>query len=505
MISALLLDERDNVLVAPRDISKGAQITEFSLTSIHDIPAGHKIARQAIPKGEKVLKYNTVIGLASQDIPRGGWVHAHNLELDPKAREHQFARDYAPTPLIPPDQRATFMGYDRGDGRVGTRNFIGIFITVNCSATVARKIAAHFDETRLQAYPNVDGVIPFVHQQGCGMEQTGEPIDLLRRTLKGYIQHPNICGALIVGLGCERNNLDRFFQETALETGTHLKSLHMQHLGGTRAAVEQGIAAVYEMLNIANTSERSPCSIEHLKIGLQCGGSDGFSAISANPALGNAMDRLVAQGGTAILSETPELYGIENSLTARCQSQEVGQSLLDRINWWLDYTEGRDVQMQGVVGPGNQQGGLANIFEKALGAAKKGGTTGIEAVYKYAEPVTSRGLVIMDTPGYDPVSATGQIAGGAQIICFTTGRGSCFGSYPAPTIKLASNTAMYGRMIGDMDLNCGTIIDGTATIGSVGAEILETIIRVASGAQSKSEEMGIGADEFAPWPIGVTG
>ena len=407
--------------------------------------------------------------------------------------------------LLPPEDRATFSGIRRADGRVATRNYIGVFITVNCAATVARRIAAYFDEERLADYPNVDGVVPFIHDQGCGMEATGEPMDLLRRTLKGYNQHANMAGALVCGLGCERNYLERFFEATALQTGTMLRTVHMQNVGGTAAAIEAGKAEVREMLGMANAVRREPVSAEHLRIGLQCGGSDGFSGLSANPALGRAVDTLVRHGGTAILSETPELFGVEHTLTARARDEDVGRAFLDRIHWWLDYTKGRDVQMQGTVSPGNQAGGLANIIEKSLGGARKGGSTGIEAVYKYAEQVTARGLVIMDTPGYDPVSATGQIAGGANLIAFTTGRGSCFGSFPSPTIKLASNSPMFRQMAGDMDLNCGTVIDGDETLDEAGGRIFQTFLAVASGQKSKSEALGVGAEEFVPWPLGVTG
>ena len=297
----------------------------------------------------------------------------------------------------------------------------------------------------------------------------------------------------------------KLFEASALETGAMLRTIRMQSVGGTMAAVEAGKSAVYEMLEEANTACRAPASAAHIRIGLQCGGSDGFSGLSANPALGKAVDILVRHGGTAILSETPELYGIEHLLTARARDETVGRAFLDRIRWWLDHTDGRDVQMQGVVGPGNRAGGLANVIEKSLGGSKKGGATGIEAVYRYAEPVTRQGLVIMDTPGYDPVAATGQIAGGANLITFTTGRGSCFGSYPAPTIKLASNTPMYQRMRADMDINCGAVIDGDKTLDEMGQEIFRDILAVASGRATKSEDMGVGAEEFVPWPIGVTG
>ncbi|MEX5728783.1 altronate hydrolase [Rhodovulum iodosum] len=497
------LDAADNVVVARADIAKGTQIAAERVTALQDIPLGHKIATRPIAKGEAVKKYDTIIGFAGADIVPGTWLHSHNVLMDAFQKDYRFAEDYIAPNLLAPDERATFMGYRRSDGRVGTRNHIGIFITVNCAATVARKISAYFDDERLADYPNVDGVVAFIHQQGCGMEMTGEPMDLLRRTLAGYIRHPNIAGALVCSLGCERNNLGVFFEEQGLETGKMLRTVTMQDIGGTRAAVEKGKAVIREMLEEANRIARTACSAEHLTIGLQCGGSDGFSGLSANPALGKAVDILVRHGGTAILSETPELYGVEHTLTARAKSKAVGQAFLDRIGWWLDYSEGRDTQINGRVSPGNNAGGLANIIEKALGGSKKGGSTGINAVYRYACPVTEKGLVIMDTPGYDPVSATGQIAGGANLICFTTGRGSCFGSYPAPTVKLATNTPMFQRMQGDMDINCGPVVDGEMTLDEMGEAIFATILAVASGAQSKSEALGVGEEEFAPWQIGV--
>lgn len=499
------LDARDNVVVARTDIAAGTHVPEIGAVARQDVPAGHKLAAVAISSGAPVLKYATVIGYAGDDIAPGTWMHAHNVLMDEIQKDYRFGKDYASADLLPSQERARFMGIARPDGRVGTRNYIGVFITVNCAATVARKIAAYFDEERLAAFPNVDGVVPFIHQQGCGMEATGEPMDLLHRTLAGYVRHPNLAGALVCSLGCERNSLERFFADTALETGQMLRTIRMQDIGGTAAAIAAGKEAIRAMLPEANKALRSPQSAEHIRIGLQCGGSDGFSGLSANPALGKAVDRLARHGGTAILSETPELYGIEHTLTARARDEATGRALLERIRWWLDYTDGRDVQMQGVVGPGNQAGGLANVIEKSLGGAKKGGSTGIEAVYRYAEQVTARGLVYMDTPGYDPVAATGQIAGGANLICFTTGRGSCFGSFPAPTIKLASNTPMFTRMSGDMDINCGTVIDGERTLDQMGQEIFARILAVASGEKSKSEALGIGAEEFAPWPIGVTG
>ena len=497
------LDEKDNVVVARVAISAGTPVQSENVTTLQDVPLGHKIATRVIKKGEPILKYNTVIGFATDDLPAGTWLHSHNIAFDDFQRDYAFSRDYRPVTLVPPEQRRTFNGYVREDGRVDTRNIVGVFVVGNCGATVARKIAAHFNEERLAAWPNVDNVVPFVHELGCGMEMTGEPMDLLRRTLAGYIRNPNTAGALVVALGCERNNIHGFFEQMGLTEGPMLRKLVIQDTGGTRKTIDEGIAIVESMLPQANTIQRQPVSAEHLTIGLQCGGSDGFSGLSANPALGAAVDLLVQQGGTAILSETTEIFGVEHTLTSRAVTPEVGQKLVDCINWWLEYNKGRDCQINGRVSPGNNAGGLANVLEKSLGGAKKGGNSPLMEVYRYAYPVTQKGLVFMDTPGYDPVSATGQVAGGANIIAFTTGRGSCFGSLPAPTIKLASNTPMYQRMEEDMDLNCGVVIDGDATLKEMGEAIFEKILAVASGEQSKSETLGLGENEFVPWPIGV--
>jgi len=497
------LDAADNVVVARVPIAEGTAVPGEQVTTRSAIEAGHKIASRRISAGEAIRKYDTVIGYASETIEPGSWVHSHNLRFDEVQKDYAFGEAYRATDWLPPAERARFMGIVRADGRVATRNVIGIFITVNCSATVARKIAAHFHEERMAQWPRVDRVVAFVHDQGCGMEMTGEPMDLLRRTLAGYIRHPNIAGALVVSLGCERNNLLRFFEAQGLETGKTLRTLTMQDVGGTQSAVDLGIAHVREMLDLANGIEREPCSAEHLMVGLQCGGSDGFSGLSANPALGKAVDILVRHGGTAILSETPEIFGVEHTLTARARTPEIGRKLVERIDWWLKYNEGRDTQINGRVSPGNHAGGLANIIEKSLGGAKKAGSSAMMEVYRYAEPVMEHGFVFMDTPGYDPVSATGQIAGGANLIAFTTGRGSCFGSYPSPTIKLATNTPMYRRMSGDMDINCGEVIDGSASLDQMGEQIFQLMLRIASGERSRSESLGVGDNEFVPWQIGV--
>ncbi|WP_191576759.1 MULTISPECIES: UxaA family hydrolase [Achromobacter] len=498
------LHSADNVVVARVPIGIGTAVPAEDLVSRSQVPAGHKIAARDLRAGEPILKYNVCIGFAATDIPAGTYVHSHNMDFQEFDRDYAHARDYVPTPLLPASEQAQFQGIVRANGQVGTRNYIGILATVNCSATVVHRIASAFTEEVMAAYPNVDGVVALSHGMGCGMEMSGEPMDLLRRTMGGYACHANFAGVLIVGLGCERNQLDALLKDQGLEAGARLQTFIMQETGGTRKTIEAGIAAVKSMLPAANDVRRQPVSASHLKIGLQCGGSDGFSSITANPALGAAMDILVRHGGTAILSETPEIYGVEHTLTSRARSREVGEKLVQRIRWWKEeYSPGRDVQINGKVSPGNQMGGLANIFEKSLGSSMKGGTTALMEVYRYAEPVRQPGMVFMDTPGFDPVSATGQIAGGANMICFTTGRGSMFGAKPVPSIKLATNTPMYERLTEDMDVNCGDILDGTATLQEVAQRIFEEILRVASGARSKSELLGLGDHEFVPWNIGV--
>lgn len=497
------LHANDNVLVVRHPLALGQELPEFGLRTKAQLPAGHKIAARRIAAGERVLKYNVVIGAASRDIEAGEHVHGHNLVLVDEYRDPGFGLDVKPVHYVPEAERARFMGYVRPDGRVGTRNFIGILSSVNCSATVINRIAAHFTPERLAAYPNIDGVAAFAQTSGCGMSSPSEHFELLRRTIAGYARHANLGGVLIVGLGCERNQVADLVASQGLQPGPLMRTYVMQEMGGTRATVAAGVAAIEQMLPSANDVTRRPVSAEHLKVGLECGGSDGFSGIGANPALGAAMDLLVQHGGTAILSETPEIHGVEFMLTRRAVSPEVGRKLLDRLAWWAEYTRGHNAQFNGVVGAGNQAGGLANIFEKSLGSAMKGGTTPLVDVYRYAEPIDKAGLVFMDSPGYDPVATTGQIASGANMICFTTGRGSMFGSKPAPTVKLASNTPMFQRLEEDMDVNCGLVIDGELDVAQMGERIFQHILRAASGEKTKSELLGLGDHEFVPWHLGI--
>ena len=497
------LHARDNVLVVRHPLAMGQELPAFNLKLRAQVPAGHKIAACRIQAGERVRKYDVVIGAATRDIEAGEHVHGHNLTLVDEYRDPAFGADVRPVAYVPEAERARFMGIVRQDGRVATRNFIGILSSVNCSSTVIHRIAAHFTPERLAAFPNVDGVVAFAQTSGCGMASPSEHFDLLRRTIAGYARHPNLAGVLIVGLGCERNQVAELVESQGLVPGPLVQSFVMQDSGGTRATIAAGVAAIERMLPLANDVRRQPVSAAHLKVGLECGGSDGFSGISANPALGAAMDILVRHGGTAILSETPEIHGVEFMLTRRAVSREVGQKLLDRLAWWAEYTRGHNAQFNGVVGAGNQAGGLANIFEKSLGSAMKGGTTPLMEVYRYAEPIDKAGFVFMDSPGYDPVATTGQIASGANLICFTTGRGSMFGSKPAPTIKLASNTPMFERLQEDMDINCGLVIDGECSIDEMGQRIFGHLLRTASGEQTCSEKLGLGDHEFVPWHLGI--
>jgi altronate hydrolase len=497
----LRLNPNDDVVIAAKPLPAGTRIADEGVVCLDAIPPGHKLATRAVAKGRPVKRYDQIIGFATADILPGQHVHSHNLAFEAFERAAEVGTDLKSNPV--PKEPATFMGYVRPDGRVATRNYIGVISTVNCSASVSKYVAAHFTPERLAAFPNVDGVVPITHSVGCGMDSNGKGMDVLRRTIAGYVRHPNFAGMVIIGLGCEANQMDALFHAHGLEESPLLRPLVIQSEGGTRRTVEAGIAAVESMLPHANLLTRSRVPASHITIGLQCGGSDGYSGITANPSLGAACDLLVAHGGTVILSETPEIYGAEHLLTRRAVSPEVAGKLMDRIRWWEAYTARNDGSMDNNPSPGNKAGGLTTILEKSLGAVAKGGTTNLVDVYEYAEPVTAKGFVFMDTPGYDPVSITGQVAGGANMVVFTTGRGSVYGCKPSPSIKLATNTPMYERMSEDMDVNCGDIVDGTATVQQKGQQIFERVLRVASGEKSKSEALGIGQEEFIPWYLGA--
>ena len=496
------LHRDDNVIVTLTDLNAGAVLAELPIPLPAAVPRGHKIAVRPVPIGANVIRYGQIIGAATVDIQPGDHVHTHNLGMGAHEQDYAFSSDIAVLPT--PNEARTFNGYHRADGSVGTRNYLGILTSVNCSGSVARFIAEACDRDGwLAAFGNVDGVVPIVHGTGCGMSGKDEGYDTLFRTLQGYARNPNFGGILLVGLGCEVMQIPDLIGAGRMRKDGNFRYMTIQQTGGTRRTIEKGISVLKEMAAVANVTTRQPAGLEHLMVGMQCGGSDGYSGITANPALGVASDLLVAHGGTTILSETPEIYGAEHLLTRRAVSPEVGQKIVDRIKWWEDYTARNGGEMDNNPSPGNKKGGLTTILEKSLGAVAKGGTAPLTQVYKFAEPVTERGFVYMDSPGYDPTSVTGQIASGSNLIVFTTGRGSVSGYKPTPCIKLATNTEMYDRMSEDMDINCGDIITAGVSLETKGREIFEEFLRVASGGQTKSEELGFGGAEFVPWVMGA--
>jgi altronate hydrolase len=505
---AVHLRPEDNIAIAARPLPEGTSLqnngTGFTLPQ--RIGLGHKIALRRIKKGEAVTKYGQIIGFASKDIERGEWVHVHNVSANAFERDYAFCRD-CPPPLPRPELRY-WMGYDRGDGRYGTRNYIAIISTVNCSASTSKYISERFRATDLlEQYPNVDGVVAITHKAGCAMQYGGADHNQLDRTLAGFAKHPNVSAYILVGLGCETGQAIHLIENQGLLqlNGSRRKPevITIQECGGIRKTVEAGVRAIADLLPRVNDVKRTRLSADKIILGTNCGGSDGNSGVTANPALGVASDLLIAQGGASILGETPEIYGAEHLLTRRAVSRAVGEKLIERIKWWEWYTGIFGAEINNNPSPGNKEGGLTTIYEKSLGAIAKGGSSALVDVIGYAEPVKAKGLVVMDTPGYDPVSMTGIVAGGANVLVFTTGRGSVFGCKPAPSIKVATNTPMYEHMIDDMDINAGVILDGTP-VEEVGQQIFEEILAVAGGKKTKSEQNGVGEEEFAPWSIGPT-
>ena len=496
---------RDNVVIARAQLLGGTLLPGEGVTVAGLVPPGHKVATRAIAQGEPVRRYDQVIGHATQAIAAGQHVHVHNLAYADFARHHEpcagaTPTDYAATP-------ATFEGIVRADGRIATRNYIGVLTSVNCSATAARAIADAFRRDihpeRLAPYPNVDGVVALTHGMGCATASDGEELVVLRRTLGGYARHPNFAAVLVVGLGCETNQIQGLVAQEGLQEGARLLTFSIQDTGGTARTVARGIERIQALLPEANRVQRRPVAASHITVGLQCGGSDGYSGISANPALGAAVDLLVRHGGTAILSETPEVYGGEHLLTRRAVSPAVADKLLARIRWWEAYTARHGMKMDNNPSAGNKAGGLTTILEKSLGAIAKSGTTNLTDVFEFAQGVTTKGLVFMDTPGYDPVSATGQVAGGANLICFTTGRGSAYGCAPSPSLKFSTNTALWQRQAEDIDLDCGGIVEGTDSVQACGERIFQLMLDTASGRKTKSELHGYGQNEFVPWQLGA--
>lgn len=502
MKNFIRLSEADNVVTVTTALESGVEVEQ--VTTVGLVPCTHKIATVKIKQGQAIRKYSQIIGYASTDILPGEHVHTHNVDFRNTSADYEFSTDLKSVDVVSEPARDTFMGYRRKNGKVGTRNYIGILTSVNCSATAARLIASAFGPEEMANYPNVDGVVAFVHGTGCGMAGQGEGFDALQRVLWGYARNPNHAGIVMVGLGCEMNQIDWLLEAYGLKQGPLFKAMNIQDTQGLAKTVETGIEMVRTMLSEANKCQREPCPVSELMVALQCGGSDALSGITANPALGYACDLLVAQGGTAVLAETPEIYGAEHLLTRRACDEKTGQQLVQLIKWWEDYTARNRGSMDNNPSPGNKKGGLTTILEKSLGAAAKGGTTPLNGVYKYAEPVTAKGFTFMDSPGYDPASVTGQIASGCNLVTFTTGRGSAFGSKPSPCVKIATNTEMYKRLIDDMDINAGAMLTENLSLEEKGSEIYQLLLDVASGQQSKSEAQGLGDYEFVPWQIGAT-
>jgi altronate hydrolase len=501
--SCIRLHPDDSVIVVLRPLGRGQQLPEYSMVLRDDIPAGHKAAVHRIRAGMPIIKYGQIIGFASADIDPGQHVHIHNVTLHDFSRDYDYGRDTRPTPFVEESARRTFDGFPRPDGSVGIRNYVGILSTVTCSLGTAHLIARRFGPEVMARYPNVDGVVALGANSGCCMTPGGEAVTYLQRTLDGYARQPNFAGVVILGLGCEQNLVETLLLATGLSPGERVRTMVIQDEGGTYATVEKGVEAVEKLLEQADRAQRRTFPVSRLKLGLECGGSDGYSGITANPALGAAADLLIRQGGTAVLSETPEIYGAEHLLTRRAVSREVGEKLIARIRWWEEYTTRNGAQLNNNPTPGNKAGGITTILEKSLGAATKGGNTNLVEVVGFAEPVEGPGLVFMDTPGFDPVSMTGLIAGGVHVIAFTTGRGTVLGSIPSPTLKLASNSALYGRMQADMDIDCGQVTDVGLSIEQMGARIFDLILETASGKKTKSELACQGQWEFHPWYIGV--
>ena len=500
MAPFIRLHEQDNVITATASLEAGTKLENISTASL--IPRNHKIASKAIGAGEAIYKYAQIIGYASMDIEAGAHVHTHNVSFRNTQADYEFSTNLKrPTK---PAKQDHFMGYRRENGKVGTRNYIGILTSVNCSATAARMIASAFGPEAMAQYPNVDGVVAFVHGTGCGMAGQGEGFEALQRVMWGYAKNPNHAGILMVGLGCEMNQIDWLLEAYGLKQGPLFQTMNIQDNAGLADTVAQGIEKVRAMLPEANKAQRELCPASSLMVALQCGGSDALSGITANPALGYACDLLVAQGGTAVLAETPEIYGAEHLLTKRATTKDVGDKLISLIKWWEDYTARNRGSMDNNPSPGNKKGGLTTILEKSLGAAAKGGTTPLTGVYKYAETVTETGFTFMDSPGYDPASVTGQIASGCNLVTFTTGRGSAFGSKPSPCVKIATNTPMFERLHADMDVNAGAMLTDGVSLEEMGEQIYQLLLDVASGKESKSEAQGLGDYEFVPWQIGAT-
>tara|TARA_B100000131_G_scaffold231864_1_gene223686 strand:+ start:498 stop:2003 length:1506 start_codon:yes stop_codon:yes gene_type:complete len=499
MNNLIVLNENDNVGVSQFIIPEKTKIKDQKISTIDPIPFGHKVCLKEINKGDPIVKYDQIIGFASKNIKPGEHVHTHNLEFREFDRKFNVIKKKT---IIEEKADTFFNGILRDNGQVATRNYIGIVSTVNCSATVTKMIVEKIKYSNiLNDYQNIDGIVPITHSTGCGMNTESEGMQMFQRTIDGFKNHPNFSHVFVIGLGCECAQVTLFDNSEKKHNRIHF--LTIQEEGGTKKIVEKVLSEIKNLLNEANDVKRTSQPVSHLTLALQCGGSDGYSGITANPSLGVAADLLVKKGGSSILSETPEIYGAEHLLINRANSQKTADKLIERLNWWKKYTAMHNSTMDNNPAPGNKRGGLTTILEKSLGAVAKGGNSILEDVLLYAEPLKKKGFNFMDSPGYDPVSVTGQVASGANVICFTTGRGSCFGCKPAPSLKLATNSQMFEKLKEDMDINCGEIAEGKDNIENVGKKIFDLVVNTASGNKSKSEINGYGDEEFNPWQVGV--
>ena len=494
--AAILLHSTDNVAIARVLLGEGQQVIAGSKQVVTRtvIPAGHKVALEHIPAGRAVRRYGEQIGVARTEIQPGDHVHQHNLLYEEP--DSQFKFRGAPQPVRKKSTR-TFMGYQRDDGRIGTRNYIAVVAASNCASHTASLIERHFEGRTLP--PNVDGVMSFPHGDGCA-QSIGPDTEQLQRTLEGVLDHPNVAAAVILGLGCEVNQIDHYLGRSNEGVSKSLVGLTLQESGGTRKAVEKAVAQIEELMAAAAGLQRVEAPVSALTLGLNCGGSDSFSGITANPALGFCSDLLVEQGGTPVLAETTEIIGAEHTLLRRAKDEPTARKLLDCIGYYKSYLGQFGGSFDDNPSPGNKKGGLTNIVEKSLGAVAKGGTAPLEDVVAYSERIHSHGFVFMNTPGYDPASLAGLAAGGVNLIAFTTGRGSAIGFPTIPVLKISSNSETFGRMPDNMDINAGVIADGSGTVEEVGREIFEALLRIASGEKTKAEVLG--HHEFVPWRIG---
>ncbi|MGH9882279.1 MAG: UxaA family hydrolase [Pyrinomonadaceae bacterium] len=493
---AIIVNHADNVAVVKRETFPELEVamSDGRMVQIQDVvPPGHRFATRNIPEGEFVLQFGQPIG-TSLGIREGEQITHQNMSNDvPIVRNLPVNLSTPPPDYISPKERPTFLGFRRPDGRTGTRNFVLIVPTSMCASHEAQQIStiAEYTLYNREKYPNVDGVVAIPHNKGCGC-QDGSTIDVMMRTLSNYADHPNVGGVILIDLGCEKTNLaqvEKYLLKREKSFNKPVAKIGIQEVGGTQAAIERGLREVERMLPEVNRTSREEVSISELVLGVKCGGSDGFSGISANPSLGSAADMLVRCGGTVLITEVPEFCGAEHILANRAKDVETGRAIYRLVDWYKEYASKFGAVLNQNPSPGNAAGGLLNITIKSLGAIAKAGTTRVEGVVEYAETPKQRGLNLMQGPGYDQESTPGLVAAGATIIVFTTGRGTTIGNAIAPVVKLVSNTPVFERMSNDLDLSAGGVIDGTETIQEVGGRVFEHVRRVASGEVSaKAEE-----------------